>query len=332
MCNDYKKSTSWPLLQVLPSSIAMPAMGAVSSSTAGCQINGNGDIYGLGVRTGIYLQWATAIITENVHQAEIPATRTAGNCYQTAMLAGLIRISQYPEDDALALEGYIVLLFCFAGVWASASGLQGIGQKKSDSSRPESAQPETPVSGLGTLISLVLNATICAYGTWFLFHGMGRMKRRDEACLETVFFFARTRLFGWVLIVLKVFFVASLAGSALLLIHRLYDMAQNVDVLLGEWDQAPISTDGPRRASQGTQQVLKVTVRAVKLMGSFVAMAMFVTSIELTLRWNHVANVYACDSFSQVFPLVVGAWGFATTVGDLGNKLAMRDMELSMRW
>ncbi|KAF4440067.1 putative penicillin-binding protein [Fusarium austroafricanum] len=280
----------------------------MESDTTGnaiCQITGNGDIYGMGVRLGIYFQWATSIIVENVYQTEIPATRAAGNCYQIAMLAGLIRISQYPSDKALALEGYIVLLFCFVGVWASSIGLQDLLPKRSQSSdvsQQTTAQANSQVLGFGQLISVSLSTATCAYGTWFLFNGINKMARQEKNCNEVIFFFAKVKLFGWVLIIFKVFFILGLIGSACLLIYQSYDIAQNFGILLDEWTQAPADNTTDRAGSISSP----VAVGAVKLMGSVLAMGVFAVSIELTLKWNHITGVYRCDNFSQVFALVVG--------------------------
>jgi hypothetical protein len=296
-----------------------------------CKISGNGDIYGLGVRLGIYFQWVTSILVENVYRAEIPATRAAGNCYQIAMLAGLIRISQYPSDEALALEGYIVLLFCFVGVWASSIGLQGRFSKRSGPGEPPSERRNrNQAVGFGPLISMSLSTTTSAYGTWFLFSGIHHMARKEEKCDEIIFFFSRVKLFGWALIILKVFFVMSLVGSGVLLMYQLYSITQNLGMLLEEWKQAPTQTV----LSQSSTSIEggKVTVGALKLIESILAMTVFVVSIELTLMWNHIGDVYSCNSFSQVFSLVVGASVCVRIAMDLCRMLAVRDIELAVKW
>lgn len=296
-----------------------------------CRISGNDDIYGLGVRLGIYFQWVTSILVENVDRAEIPATRAAGNCYQIAMLAGLIRISQYPSDKALALEGYIVLLFCFVGVWASSIGLQGRFSKRSGPGEPSetvTAQQRNQAVGFGPLISISLSITTSAYGTWYLFSGINHMARSKEACDEIIFFFSKVKLFGWVLIILKICFILSLVGSAVMLAYQVYDIAQNFGVLLDEWQQAPTQASLVlTNSSHG-----KVTIGTVKLIGSILAMAIFIVSIEMTLMWNHIGDVYSCNSFSQVFSLVVGASVCMRIAVNLCKMVVVKDIELIIKW
>lgn len=297
-------------------------------------MNGKSDIYGLGVRLGIYLQWATSILAENVDPAEVTGTRASGLYYQIAMFSGLIRVSQYPGDEVLALEGYIVLLFCFAGVWASSFALQGL--RWSDRDTMESAPPpDVEATRFGTFVSVLLSTAIIAYGTWFLFTGMANMKRRDEACEELVFFFARAALFGWALIVDRVFFVVRLTASAVLLAYRTYTFVENFDLLLGDWKKAPDlhqSSGQPRQVQDAQLRQPHVKVQARKLIGSVATMSVFVVAIELTLRWNHIMDVYECNNFSQVFPLAIGASGFVTTVFNVGKKVSKKDLKLSLTW
>jgi hypothetical protein len=46
-----------------------------------------------------------------------------------------------------------------------------------------------------------------------------------------------------------------------------------------------------------------------------------VTATELTLRWNDINEVYSFGSFSQVFPLVVGASSFLRFCYKLTGRL-----------
>ncbi|KAF7561172.1 hypothetical protein G7046_g2973 [Stylonectria norvegica] len=294
----------------------------VHAALKDCGFAGNNDIYGLGVRLGIYLQWLTSILSENVYQADLDTTRAAGNCYQIAMIAGLIRVSKFPHDGVLALEAYIVLLFCFAGAWAASFALPGFGSKEK-AEFEEQAEADVEAGRFGTLASLVLSTLTCAYGTWFLFVGITHMKRAP--CNEIVFFFAPVHLFGWILHVLEAFFLGSLVGSTLLLVYRLYDLSVIIHETLRT---AGEPSDSEERAP--TQQ-MRITVRLGKTVASALALGLFVVSIELTLRWNHVRSVYTCDNFSQVFPLAIGASTLAKTVFSLGRGVVTGDISLSFR-
>ncbi|KAL2167645.1 hypothetical protein VTG60DRAFT_946 [Thermothelomyces hinnuleus] len=91
-----------------------------TSSEPRCGFEGNSDIYGLGIRVGIYLQWLAAIAAEMASPADVEAAQAAAASYQLAMLSGLILVSQDPTIGVFAVEAFLVLLFCFAGVWVGS--------------------------------------------------------------------------------------------------------------------------------------------------------------------------------------------------------------------
>lgn len=99
-------------------------------------------------------------------------------------------------------------------------------------------------------------------------------------------------------------------------------------MLLDEWRQALAVNMTDRAGSISSP----VAVGAVKLVGSVLAMCVFVVLIELALKWNHITGVYSCDNFSQVFVLVVGGSVFIRILMTLAKRLVVRDIELAIRW
>ncbi|AEO54521.1 hypothetical protein MYCTH_2297171 [Thermothelomyces thermophilus ATCC 42464] len=91
-----------------------------ASSESTCGFEGNSDIYGLGIRVGIYLQWLAAIAAEMASPADVDAAQAAEASYQLAMFSGLILVTQDLTIGVFAVEAFLVLLFCFAGVWVGS--------------------------------------------------------------------------------------------------------------------------------------------------------------------------------------------------------------------
>ncbi|KAI1378295.1 hypothetical protein F4677DRAFT_390394 [Hypoxylon crocopeplum] len=261
-----------------------------------CGFQGNSDIYGLGVRVGVYLQWSTSIFVENLHEPAVESCRDANTTFQVAMLAGLVLITSGPEQKANALEAYITLLFCFAS--ACIASLQAI-------SAPRSGEPtshskpgtERAVRGVGELI---LSTAIFAYGVDLLYVGLGQLPR--TTCPEIGFFFWPVDLFAWNRTALKAIFTISLVGSVVTLLLRVLSLFRRLLQLRSRWGR-PDTPLSPRP----TELVRIVKVSMTKLVSSVVALVVFIIAIELTLAWNNIYGIYGCASFSQLFPLIVGA-------------------------
>ncbi|KAI4869538.1 hypothetical protein F4820DRAFT_13300 [Hypoxylon rubiginosum] len=271
-----------------------------------CEFEGNSDMYGLGVRIGCYLQWSTSIFAENLYGPAVESCRDANTTFQFAMLAGLVLSTGNPKENAVALEGYIALLFCFASVWIAS--LQVLPAPKSDHADPLPwLNTKRAMRGAGDML---LNAAICSYGIYLLYVGFDQLQR--TTCPETVFFFGSVELFGWFRIFLKVVLIISLIGSAATLLLRILSLFQQLYQFINQWRQSymPQSPNPPERV-----RIVKISL--TKLLGSIVGLGIFIVAIELTIAWNHIRNVYECASFSQLFPLVAGATNLARVIYQL---------------
>ena len=81
-----------------------------------CSVNGYADMYGLGIRTGFYLQWFGSIFADWVGaKAEALGLRFTNAFFVSAtFLALLIQVSL---NTLTALDIYIVLLLTFGGYY-----------------------------------------------------------------------------------------------------------------------------------------------------------------------------------------------------------------------
>ncbi|WDK20850.1 hypothetical protein CGRA01v4_12139 [Colletotrichum graminicola] len=75
---------------------------------ASCQVQGEPDLYGLGIRVAFYIQWFGAILVEYLEVAGLPDMRLLGLLFSAAALIGLVvRLSAATLQPA---DVYIVLL------------------------------------------------------------------------------------------------------------------------------------------------------------------------------------------------------------------------------
>jgi hypothetical protein len=78
---------------------------------ATCHIDGNSDMYGLGIRIGYYVQWYSVIVAAWIAPDEVPSLRMALIFFSSAtFLATVIQAAQRTLEAA---EIYIILLLTF---------------------------------------------------------------------------------------------------------------------------------------------------------------------------------------------------------------------------
>ena len=270
-----------------------------------CEFTGNSDIYGLGVRLGTYIQWLSAIIALNLSREEAESMLSMVVCYQFAMLTGTIWITQH--HTSLALESIIAILFCFGGVCVSST-------------------QEFSVTKLSALqqTSLFLQAAVVGYGTWLVFYGLDELNRTPWECPEKAFFFCPAPLFGWYRTILKVVFVCSACALAIWLLLVVAWLCRSCFVWLETWED---ESEPEAESSDLTTNQRSLLSRSLAV--GVLGLAIFVASIELTLHWNNVRGVYSLASFSQLFPLVIGASSFARLVYKVGSAVWKGDLRFA---
>jgi hypothetical protein len=155
-----------------------------------CGIPGNPDIYGLGIRLGLYLLWVATIFTYECLQAEISnAIDTNLIFFFSIGIATFVLSAQSPKP--YAEEVYILLILFFGGFWSLAFPSK-VGS----------------FSMFGLTIRLYLCAGMASYAIWFWFDGMDNF--RQQPCGSQAFLFAKVALFGRARIFFKIASVISL--------------------------------------------------------------------------------------------------------------------------
>ncbi|KAL9631108.1 MAG: hypothetical protein Q9204_004389 [Flavoplaca sp. TL-2023a] len=158
----------------------------MSQPAAQCPHEGDPDFYGLGIRSGIYLQLTTAVVAKYFHPEAIPENLTANTIFLLALFAALVIATLGP--GLRPEEVFILLQLCF-GFLLSVLSILG-GRRPSPSGH--SATPRPPP--IASYFRLMLTLAICTYSVWFWFPGKDKMK--VAGCASYMFLFTNISLFG----------------------------------------------------------------------------------------------------------------------------------------
>jgi hypothetical protein len=82
-------------------------------NTSTCSIEGNADMYGLGIRLGFYMQWYGSILAEWLAPKEVPSLRDTNAFSITATFIALVIL----RDALYVPEIYILLLLFFGSTF-----------------------------------------------------------------------------------------------------------------------------------------------------------------------------------------------------------------------
>jgi hypothetical protein len=179
------------LLCVLQAAQGFPLPRAISSTHTDsiiprdgtqCGFAGNSDIYGLGIRLGVYLQWITSLLANNFYSEAIAEFLDTCTIFMVSLFLALA-ISTF-QTVLRAPEIIILLHFCFGFMF---SVLSIWGQRTKSTSGPL----KFPL--LGSCLRLSLSTLVCVYSVWFWFLGTERLDNMN--CPTFSFFFAKLDIY-----------------------------------------------------------------------------------------------------------------------------------------
>ncbi|KAI0169366.1 hypothetical protein GGR52DRAFT_518729 [Hypoxylon sp. FL1284] len=254
-----------------------------------CSFVGRADVYGFGIRIGVYLQWYGVIFAQWLAPTSASALRRAN-----AVLVGSVFISLITLRDALAVpETYVALLLVLGSAVhaipeAALRCLARVSSRRHyhheqlpQLLRFTTAAPRGP--GFGALWGALVIAAL-VYAFWFWFARVPDLGA-DDPCPRYGFLFARVRLDGFALfavdkLLLFVLFVAAAEAMA----HDL-------------------RTVPPRRARVEAGP----SFQRLRLLGSLTELyvaVVFTIAIEVSIVWNGIRGVSSVDTAAQLIPAI----------------------------
>ncbi|KAF8246072.1 hypothetical protein K440DRAFT_662314 [Wilcoxina mikolae CBS 423.85] len=271
--------------QVTPSST--PSTGQLESQ---CGFNGTSDMYGLGIRLGVYLQTFALLLARAFDITEsMEAISFSGCFFKLSMLTGLSVIT-IASPKFNVVEAGIVVAFTLC-------------THEAVDFNNETTKPSRWGFIKGLLPILVLSSQIglSAYSIWFWFRGIDWLAH--SACPSYGFFFARVTYFGWFRIFGKIF---TIFQFLLLIVLSIYVVGRKMERLK------------PPKMPQD-HKTTTVVRKIIPWAWSFLC----ILAIELMIRWNHIDGVNSISSVGQVIPFFVG-FGSVVTVAIEWEK-SLRD-------
>ena len=125
------------------------------------------DLYGLGVRLGVYFQWFSGWVANTFLPNEVAGALDANAIFMCAILIAMVRSTA--TDDLTQIDAYILLQLC-TGTVMTVLSLWGY---RSCIYRREGVDAIRHFGGFGTHLRLLLGAAVAWYSAWFYHTGVG---------------------------------------------------------------------------------------------------------------------------------------------------------------
>lgn len=256
-----------------------------AASNNDCYFPGNPSLYGLGIRTGIYLTSLSTLLAAIYTQKAGPSLAKLSSLFQLAILVALVRETIANPGGFYAIEALVAYLLCLSSLpLGDVIFTHPVRGKPLSSTTTNWLERRTMPNLTGLLRQLVFLA-VDGYQVWFWFLGVDRLGRLP--CGTETFFLARVDVYGPFRVFAKIWSILTVVGVAMVMVMRLLD--------------CPFQ--------KGSEVPVYVKVGAV---GFF--MGMIVCAVELTLWWNDVTGVNDVAGAGQLIPLVVGLVTFVGMV------------------
>lgn len=177
---------------------------AASADDTKCGYEGNSDIYGLGIRVGIYLQWFATWLSTAFVPEEMLGTTVANSIFLIAIsVATLILCS---SASANPVTDMFIMLTIFAVSVYFLYSISWLGRHFGPSSTRNFDFEDS--SAVGEFIKVVLAMCMASISIWFWFRGIHNFSATP--CGSFTFVFAKLSIFGRVRVMYQVFSCFSL--------------------------------------------------------------------------------------------------------------------------
>ncbi|KAM3509406.1 hypothetical protein MY11210_006329 [Beauveria gryllotalpidicola] len=271
----------------------------------GCGYDGNSDLYGVGVRVGLYAQWVATLLSTVFEPRSEAGLRTTNLIIQFAVFIGLCTESAGATSTTSGLHpsAAVITQFLLCGSLSSVTG-DGVGHLRS-------------ISGVARLFFYM---ALSAYGCWFWFAGIDVMhrRRRDGSdggpapgsaalapCTAEVAFFGRTSFDGWFRVLGKVLSVLGLVVCVALVAYWVYLLVTRFRPGFGRGLAANANRYGGKTGRPRIELALLALSAGLLVLSA--------TTVEYLIRVNGVQKVGRADldSVGQLIPLIAGCMGAA---------------------
>jgi len=239
-----------------------------------CLFGGNPNLYGLGIRSGVYIITFATVLASIFKQRTAIELSKIGALFHFAIFVALLRETITHSEQLHAVEALVTSLVCLSSLaWASFDDPTG----RDNHCFPNHLEKKT----LPNLVSLLRQLTVLGvsvYQAWFWFLGVNKLQHLSCATGTHTFFLARVDMNGPFQVFAKIWSVLVIIWVAVIIAFRLLNCQ--------------------------LQQRGAPTVFKLLLAGFF--LGVIIAAVELTLKWNNVGDVSDVTGAGQSIPLIVG--------------------------
>ncbi|KAF2810534.1 uncharacterized protein BDZ99DRAFT_463095 [Mytilinidion resinicola] len=253
--------------------------------TQPCSFTGNADLYGIGIRIGLYLQWVTTLTTTLYEPKDEEILRVINLLIQSAVFMGLILLTSRNQIEPVEPVISIWLIF------GALSSLSGSGMN--------------PLGHFSGLYRVALYTAVAGYACWFWFTGLDGTLQGQQC--ETVAFFGRVSIAGRFRTFNK---IASAFGVCICAVF----VVLTARAFFRRYKGVP-------EASKPKRQKVSVELFIV----STAIIIISVVAVEYLLQANGITGINQTLSVGQLIPLLVGAFSFAEIVFSVVRKRLFRN-------
>lgn len=272
----------------------------------GCQYEGNPDIYGIGIRVGVYTQWLSTLLTNwlliNRNSSHI---RDINTCFQFAMLIALLSLNNGPAPPH-SIDAYLIIL-------------QIVGSTSTISSHATNKK-EWKSTSWGGLARFGIYWAVSAYSTYYFFYGSQHdadFAPMKEGCMHYGFLFAKIPLEKpWFR-----YLHCAISATALTIFTILFGflMYKHGRQFL---DQSIVAHYRAKKSAPEKEGLLddltdgEMSPAVHKVAPAFCTgiLVVAVVAIEATVLFNEIQGVNDPLNTGQLIPLVTGVGGLVRTV------------------
>ncbi|RSL50174.1 hypothetical protein CEP51_015383 [Fusarium floridanum] len=280
-----------------------------------CGFEGNSDLYGLGIRLGIYMQWLSAFpaMTSSRPHGIGPLADTYLIFIFAIFVAILVLTAEKRPTHAaeMSVLTYIIFGGSYTILWTNVL-----------------RRKVTTMDGEAVawflrrfLVCCLMNAIGC-YWFWFWLRGVHDDNFPATPCGSYVFLFAKVPLYNRhvtnIFTALSAILIYGMSNQIRWLWKDLREYLHrnrapvNQEVCSDPLDEALRRHKAEREAMR--EKLYKIISGFFGKIAPFYRAASFVycaLGIELTLYWNGVTDVYSVRTTGQLIPLTIGACGLA---------------------
>lgn len=299
-----------------------------------CQLPGNPDLYGAGVRIGVYLQWVSSQIAVFLRLEGSTGLMESYLVFSTAIVIALFVLTFTTE---LHITEVVIMVYMFFG------GLVCVQDNES--------HKVPPLRRLWhAVVGLLLWSIMTIYSAWFWLGGNKSDWFLSHSCGTSIFLLARippksfnkvSKFFAAVSILYGYIACGSLCYLLGLIVYevwknprrfepvrvfRKYGAESSINAGIEQrdaWVEEQDERRNEERNEARSQRPFHRLIRAFVGSRAFaqpIALLYSLIGIELMLKWNGVTGVYTMRSVGQLIPFVIGLAGLLKVIYDAARE------------